>query len=203
MASYRRVTLLALLLSPLCFPKDPEPTAADPVYKPLIGQARVRHYFRQTWGNPGLYGAALGGALSGQISNSPPEWGGGVQGYSTRAASAFGILLTQATIHEGTAALFHVDPRYIRSGGQGFGHRLGHAVGWTFVTYDEHRRIRPNLPIAMGAYGSGMISQLWYPGRFNPLTDGVRLGSQQMAFSVGINIVKEFSPELKRLIRKR
>jgi len=46
-----------------------------------------------------------------------------------------------------------------------------------------------------------MISALWYPARYDPMKDGVRWGSQQMGFSVGINILKEFTPELKRLIK--
>ena len=196
-----RLVCVLLFVTVGCFAADPEPAMTAKEYKPLLGQARLDHYVHQTFLNPGIYGAALGSAIGGQIRNDPPEWGQGVQGYSTRAASNFGAFFIQTTVHESTAAALHLDPRYIRSGQTGFGRRLGHAIGWTFVTYDDKRHVRPNIPIIAGAYGGGMISTLWYPARYDPLKDGVRWGSQQMGFSVGINIFKEFKPELMRLIK--
>jgi hypothetical protein len=41
----------------------------------------------------------------------------------------------------------------------------------------------------------------WYPRRYNPLSDGVRVGNQQAGFDLGINLIREFSPELKKAFR--
>jgi len=104
-----------------CFAADPEPAMTDKDYKPLLGKARFDHYLHQSIFNPGLYGAALGSAIGGQIRNDPPEWGQGAQGYATRAASNLGAFFIQTTVHESTAAALHLDSRYIRSGQTGFG----------------------------------------------------------------------------------
>jgi hypothetical protein len=45
-----------------------------------------------------------------------------------------------------------------------------------------------------------MLATMWYPDRFDPLKDGVRLGTQQLPFIVGANLLREFSPELKRVL---
>jgi hypothetical protein len=46
-----------------------------------------------------------------------------------------------------------------------------------------------------------MLAMSWYPDRYHSLSDGVRLGNQQAGFMAGINLIKEFGPEFKRLLR--
>jgi hypothetical protein len=43
----------------------------------------------------------------------------------------------------------------------------------------------------------------WYPSRYRPLTDGVRVGHQEMGFVIGLNLLDEFSPELKRVFTRK
>ena len=47
-----------------------------------------------------------------------------------------------------------------------------------------------------------MIVTTWYPQRYDPLVQGVQMGQQQIGFVVGINLIREFSPELKRFFGK-
>ena len=136
--------------------------------------------------------------MGSQLSNRPPEWKQGLKGYARRSGSQAATLAVQATIEEGGAALLGYEPRYIRSASKGVLPRIGHAIGWTFLTYDSNGRKRFNIPAVAAAYGSGMISTAWYPDRFSALHDGVRAGNQQMGVAVGLSIVREFSPELKR-----
>lgn len=93
-----------------------------------------------------------------------------------------------------------LEPRYQHCGCAGFLRRSAHAIKWSFITYNNEGKLRWNVPALAAAYGSGMLSMTWYPDRFHPLTDGFRVGNQQAGFAVGVNIVKEFSPELKRLV---
>lgn len=170
-------------------------------YVPLTGSERWSRYWEESLLSPGLYFAALGAASGAQLANDPPEWGQGLRGYSRRSASLFGTFTVRTTILEGGSALLGYDPRYPQCKCSGFWKRSGHAVKWTFLTTDNGGSTRANLPMIAGAYGSGMITTLWYPDRYHPFKDGVREGTQQIGFGVGVSLVKEFGPELKRFFR--
>jgi hypothetical protein len=180
------------------------PPAADDVltsanYKPLTGKERAAFFVSDTLLSPLTYVAAVGGGGIQQLNNAPPEWKQGVEGYAKRSASVLGIVMIQESIEQGSAALLGYEPRYIHCGCNGFLKRTGHAVVWSIITKNNAGANRLNLPVLAGAYGSGMLATLaWYPDRFDPLKDGVRLGSYQLPFVVGANWLREFTPDLKR-----
>jgi hypothetical protein len=60
-----------------------------------------------------------------------------------------------------------------------------------------------DLPQLVGAYGSGMISRTWYPSRYSPLVQGVQTGHMQVGFVVGVHLIQEFSPEIKKVFIHR
>lgn len=168
-------------------------------YHPLDASERWHEYWKNTLLSPGLFFAALGAASGSQMANDPPEWKQGTQGYAKRTASFVGLFAVQETIHQGGAAALGYDPRFFRCDCKGALRRSAHAFKWSFLTRDREGRTRVDFPTIAGAYGSGMLSMYWYPSRFQPLTDGFRTGNQQMGFVVGINMVKEFSPELRHV----
>jgi hypothetical protein len=186
------------MAAPVADPPDPVENMPD--YKPLTSSERVHRYIQETVLNPGIYLAALGSAAGAQLSNNPPEWHQGLKGYGRRTASQLGVFTLHTTFQEGGAALLGYDPRYIRCADPGFLPRFGHAIKWTFLTYDSHGKKRFNIPAVAAAYGSGMISTYWYPNRYTALHDGVRNGNQEMGIAVGVSVLREFSPELKRFL---
>ncbi len=200
-----RLTLLFALALPLFgqAAKDQDPSTSDKDYTPLTGKERAHYYLKETVASPGMYFASFGAALGEQKNNKPPEWGQGAKGYFHRVGSEFSLFAISRTINNGGSAALGYDPRYIHSGNKGFPKRFVHAIAWSFLTYDEHRHIRFDAPVVAGAYGSGMISSLWFPGRYSPMHDGVRTGNIQMGAHVAVNILKEFTPELKRMIGKK
>lgn len=176
-------------------------TIAAPAYVPLTSSQRFQRYWDETLKNPGLYAVAGLSALAGQVAHDPPEWGQGLGGYAHRTASEMGILLIQGTVHEAGAAALGYDPRYQTCGCTGLWKRTGHALKWSFLTRTDTGRTRLDLPSLAGAYGAGMLAMYWYPNRFNPLSDGVRIGTQEFGYHVGADVLREFAPELKRFFR--
>jgi len=182
------------------------PAAADDVltsanYKPLTGKGRAAFFVSDTLLSPLTYAAAVGGGAIQQLSDSPPEWNQGVEGYAKRSGSVFGIVLMQNSIEQTSAAVMGYEPRYIHCGCNGFLKRTGHVVVWSIITKNNAGANRLNFPMLAGAYGSAMLAtQAWYPDRFDPLKDGFRLGTQELPFRVGANWLREFSPELKRAL---
>jgi len=172
-------------------------------YTPLTSSQRWDHYIHQTLLSPGIYLASFAAAGGTQLTKDPPEWGQGIEGYGKRAGSLFATFSIQATVQEGAAAALRYDPRHLRCECQGFGRRLGHGLVWSFVTKNDAGQTRFNFPVVAGAYAGGMLPMLWYPDRYSPLKDGLRRGSQALGFVVGMNLIAEFSPELKRFFRHK
>ena len=174
---------------------------AQAAYQPLTPSERWQHYLDDTWSSGGFYVAALATAVDAQIERNPPEWRNNAVGFGQRTASWLGAFAIQETVHHGGAAALGYDPRYLPCACRGFLRRSGHALRWSLVTKDTSGKTRLDLPVLAGAYGSGIASTAWYPARFRPGSDGVRAGNEQMIFVVGINVIKEFAPELKRAVR--
>ena len=168
------------------------------VYVSLSAQGRWHHYWKDTLLSPYLYLGSAAGAGIATLRNDPPEWRD--EGYTKRYASYVGTILVKNTISQGTAAVLEYDPRYQHCDCRGIWPRTSHALIWTFLTKNANGATRFNLPMLTGAYGAGMLSTYWYPSRYNPLTDGVRFGSRQVGVNVGVDILREFSPEIRRFV---
>ena len=172
-----------------------------PAWQPLNGEQRWANFFDTTVEAPTFWGAALISAGYSQITNAPPEWNQGAYGLGRRMASKLAVYGIQETIHQGGEAILRYDPRYLACECKGFWIRTGHAIKWSFLTKNNSGRTRLDFPVLAGTYGAGMLSTYWYPARYNPLSDGVRNGNQQLGISVGLNIIREFEPDLKHLFK--
>lgn len=170
-------------------------------YTPLTSDQRWEQYWHDTFLSPGLYFATLGYAAGAQIDKRPPEWGRGMDAYGKRAGTFLATYAIQYTVRDAGAAALGYDPRYIHCECKGAGRRLVHAFAWSFLAKDDHGRTRFNSPMLAGAYAGEMIPYFWYPKRYSPLKDGFRDGSQEVGITVGLNIFREFTPELRRLFR--
>ena len=169
-----------------------------PGYVSLNAKQRSDRFFKEYLGSPFTYIASAGAASGGQIGNDPKEWTRSWEGYGKRVGTTFALFTIDSGVHEAGDAMFGLDPRYFRCRCRGGMRRTWNAVEMSFLAYDRKRRKRFDLPQLAGAYGSGMIVTTWYPKRYDPLVQGVQMGYQQMGFVVAINLIREFSPELKR-----
>jgi len=196
LASTARSTLLVLFIG-LTQIHAQTPSA----WQPLNADERWNNFWETTVADPDFYAAALVSAGYSQITKAPPEWGQGAAGYGRRTGSWLAVHGIQETIHQGGAAILGYSPRYLSCGCTGFFARTGHAIKWTFLTKNNSGQTRLDLPVLAGTYGAGMLSTYWYPARYQPLSDGVRNGNQQMALTIGLNFLREFEPDLKRMFK--
>jgi hypothetical protein len=165
----------------------------------LTGKERWNFFVNETFSSYGPYIVSFGAGLAYQAPDYPKEWEGGFKGYGLRTAGQYGLLATQNAIHDGGAAALGYEPRYFPCQCAGLWRRTGHALVMSFLTYDEHGHKRLDLPQLVGAYGSGMLSALWYPKRYSPQVQGVQTGHMQFGFVTGTHFSQEFSPEFKRV----
>lgn len=185
-------------------PADPRPTKLWGTvvnrkdWQPLTGSQRWSIYWRQSVGTPGAYFRALGSAAGDQADNDPPQWGQGADAYSRRVANRFARLTIQESIEAAGAAALQHDTRYVRCPCRGFLPRLGYSMGFGFVTLDKNGRYVPAAARIGAAFGAEFIGNSWMPEGSRSTTEAMRGVGFQIAFGSVFNVIREFSPELKR-----
>ena len=54
-----------------------------------------------------------------------------------------------------------------------------------------------------GIYAGTMIPMFWHPRGYSPMAQGVRAGDFGVMFQAGNNLIKEFRPDITRLLAKK
>lgn len=155
------------------------------------------HYVRRAVG-PKSWGSAAAGAAVNQANDTPHEWGQGAVGFGRRFASGLGKHIVHKTIQYPISRLLHEEFSYHPSGKTGFGPRLKYALVGTVIT---HKTTTGKRTLAVGeisgAFGSGLISRLWQPASTGSMAAGFGSGGITLGVDAGLNVVKEFWPEIR------
>jgi hypothetical protein len=144
----------------------------------------------------------LGSAFISHISREPVEWGSGTHGYMHRVENRFFTAGIDGVVHSSLAAGLHLDTRYRNSGSRNGFRRAAHAVGRTFLTYNDSGKRVFDFSSMAGIYGSSMLSTYWRPHP-SPTGAGVRAGNFGVVVETGTNLFKEFAPDLKRVFTRK
>jgi hypothetical protein len=178
-------------------------TVKDWSYRPLTGSERWDLYWRGSFANPGVFFASAGPALGAQMSNEPTEWGQGMKGYGRRLANRWGQMTVQNSVEAATAAALGHEVRYVRSSKSGFLPRAGHALAMNFVTYDSTGALTPHVARLGGAFTAAYVANSWLPKGDRSAGETARSAGMQIGISSLFNLVREFSPEIKRAFRRK
>jgi hypothetical protein len=164
----------------------------DLTYVRPTERIKVGNYAFDAFGPYPVAGAAFAAGIN-QWTNSPPEWGQGVEGYGKRFGSDFGIAAIGTTTRYGLAEAFREDTLYYRCECAGPFPRLRHAVISTLTGrrgQDGHRVF--SISALAAPYAGSMIAvHLWYPDRFDA-KDAFRMGNYSLLAYMGGNIALEF-----------
>lgn len=171
-------------------------------YEPLTGAQRFTLWQRDNFMNPQRIGRNLVWSIVDVSRNSPPEWGTGMTGFGQRFGSRFARSMISSSIEGASAAAMGYEVRYVSCKSNGKMARLGHAFLYRVVTLDRHGKPVLNIPQLMGSYASEMIATQWTPGE-KWSAQGVRSANEQLLFGVGMNILREFLPDLKRKLKRK
>ena len=183
-------------------------TAAIPVRalgqatEPLDVKQKLHFHVKEAIGPGAVLGyAAYAGIL--QADAAPTEWRGGAEAYAKRIGSMAAWSGIHNALAFGLDSTLHQDPRYFRSTGTGFWHRSAHALRGTILTRTDSGGETLSTWRFGSAYGSAVLSNLWYPERLNT----ARLGFIQGSVTVGLDLLgnmgREFWPDVKRKVLRR
>ncbi len=166
-------------------------------YKPLTPGGKFK-IARQDSFDRGTIALAAAFAGVGQISNSNPSFGQGVEGYAHYFGTAYADFVIGNYMTEGVfPVIFHQDPRYFRRGkGTGWS-RLGYAVGQIFVTHNDSGNTSFNISEIGGNSAAVAISMAYYPDS-RDVGDAVSKLGSQIGVDMASNVLKEFFPDMAR-----
>lgn len=196
-------TLILFLLHTTGLAQNSGSSAGVKSYSPMTKKERWNQYLGDNFVNQGAYFKAFGASLGDSTANRPAQWGGPAERYSLNFASQFARFTITGTVQSSMAAALAYDTRYHQCECKGGWKRAGHALSRTFVTYDSSGHHKLDVPGLSGIYEGSMLMMYWYPRGYDPLTNGVRNGNIAVGVTTGVYVIKEFSPELKRMFHRR
>jgi len=169
-------------------------TAGQPgtIYARPTQRAMLNNYVFDAFGPYPIAGAAVAAGVD-QFGNDPPEWNQGLEGYSKRLGSNFGIVAISTTTRYALAEAFREDTLYYRCECTGLFPRVRHAMVSTLIARrgdDGHRVF--SLPALVAPYAGTMTAVYgWYPNRFGA-KDAFRMGNYNLLAYAGGNVALEF-----------
>jgi hypothetical protein len=148
-----------------------------------------------------MLAAAFGGEA--QLTHATPAFGHGVPAYARYFAASSADFVIGDVMTEGLyPALLRQDPRYFRQASGGGAVRVGSAVGQLFWTHTDSGGSQFNFSEVVGNATAVAIANIYYPDNRRLSSNLSKLGIQLAVDGVA-NIVKEFSPDLGRLVARR
>lgn len=164
----------------------------DQTYVRPTQKTMVINYTFDAFGPYPIVGASFAAGIN-QLSNAPPEWNQGAEGFGKRFGSDFGIAAVGTTARYGLAEAFKEDTLYYRCECRGTFLRLRHAAISTLTARrgeGGHRAF--SLSALVAPYAGSMAAVYgWYPNRFGA-KDAFRMGNYSLMGYVGGNIALEF-----------
>jgi hypothetical protein len=162
-----------------------------------VTSPRFRDFVHAAILSPAPLVLAVGGGALDQVSNMPEEWSG-ASGFAKRNLARLGSGFASDAIGHSVAAAIHHRVKYDPCTCRGFA-RVTHAVGRAFVAvHDDGHRV-PHVSLWIAKYSAAGLANTWYPASYGR-DDIVREGALGILTSGGLNILKEFSAELMRLV---
>jgi hypothetical protein len=175
------------------------PTLKD--YRPLAPKRKFTVAAEDSFDRCTFVLAALF-AADAQWTHATPSFGHGVPAYTRYYAGAFsdfviGDLMTEAIF----PTVFRQDPRYFRRGiGSGW-NRLGYAVGQILWTHTDAGGTQFNTSEIVGNATAVAIGNAYYPDN-RTVSSNLSKFSMQIGVDMAANILKEFWPDLDRMISR-
>jgi hypothetical protein len=170
--------------------------------EPLDVTGKLEYHAKCAFGPAAILGDAAYAAIL-QADNAPLEWKQGAAAFGKRVGSMVAWSGIHNALAFGLDSTLHQDPRYFRAGGTGFWRRSGHALRGTILTRTDSGGETFSTWRIGSAYGSAVLSNLWYPDRLNTARLGFIQGSVTLGFDLMGNLGKEFWPDVRRKVLHR
>lgn len=171
-------------------------------FQPLTPKERLKVYEKDLFSPFHVMMAGASAGLS-QLQDVPAEWGQGAAGYARRFASYYAYAATASVLQMAGEDLLHEDNLYYGSGEQGFRKRVKYAVESSVLARSADGSRHFSISQVGSTAGAAFISRLWQPRSNDSAGDGAVSFGISMATNAGVNVLREFLPDITRHIFHR
>jgi hypothetical protein len=168
-------------------------------FKPLTAKERLRVYAKDLLSPFHFMMAGVSAGIT-QAQNVPPEWGQGAEGYARRYANYYAYATTSSMLQMAGEDILHEDNLYYGSGEHGIWRRVSYAVKSSVLARGSDGSQHLSISQIGSTAGAAFISRLWQPRSNDSAGDGAVSFGIAMATNAGVNVVREFLPDLTRHI---
>ena len=171
-------------------------------FKPLTPGQRAKFYARGLLGPIMLLTAATSAGFT-QAMDVPTDWGQGSEGYAHRFGNYLAKQATQRTLRLTGELALHEDNRYFTSGEHGIARRIAYALKSSVTARASDGTQHLSISEIGSIAGASFLSRTWQPSTNNSAGDGAVSFGIGMGVNAGLNVMREFLPDLTRHIFRR
>jgi hypothetical protein len=175
---------------------------APSAYAPLSRHCKFELVLHQTY-SPYTFAPAVFDATWAQAWAQWPQYGGGMQGWGKRLGATLADTESRRFMQNFVlATVLHEDPRYFPSEKNSLVARAWYAATRVLVTRDDYGRNVFNQSEFLGASLTSSLQDAYYPRPDRTLSATLNRFEGSLSSDATTNILKEFTPDLKRLFHK-
>jgi hypothetical protein len=190
------------------FPQPPansteaESTIGTVAYTPLSPRCKFNLFLKQTHSPYTFLSAGFQATLD-QAQGQWPHYGGGMQGWGKRFGATLADTESRRFIQTfALATILHQDPRYFPSHKRSLVARSWYAVTRVAITRRDSGDNTFNTSESLGALFTSSLQNAYYPRHDRTFGDTMNRFSGALSSDAIENLLKEFTPDMKRLFRK-
>jgi hypothetical protein len=185
--------------------RDPNNRGSIPAsreFSPMTQSERLSNYAAGLFSYESFFTAAAAAGIS-QATNTPKEWGGGAEAFGKRIGSYFAQDAIRETLQYAASATLHEDNRYFASRQTGFFNRTKYAAMSTLLARHDDGSGSFSFSRVGSTAAASFISRAWQPASTTTAGDGAVNFGLTMGAEMGMNVFREFWPDVKRHFRKK
>lgn len=172
------------------------------IYIPLSGSCKFNLFLRQTY-SPYTFASAGFQATWAQAMGQWPHYGGGMQGWGKRLGATLADTEARRFIQGfALATILHQDPRYFPSNKRKFISRMWYSTTRVVVTKNDNGDSTFNMSEFLGALFTSALQNAYYPRHDRTFGDTINRFGGALSSDVIGNLLREFTPDMKRIFRK-
>jgi hypothetical protein len=178
------------------------PTHAPFAYTPLSAHCKFKLFLTSTY-SPYTFASAGFQATEAQATGQWPHYGGGTQGWAKRFGATLANTESRRFIQGfALSTILHQDPRYFPSFKKGLFSRTWYSATRVVITKNDNGDSTFNTSEFLGALLTSALQNSYYPRHDRTFGDTMNRFGGALSSDVIDNLLREFTPDMKRLFRK-
>lgn len=176
----------------------PDPSRRGPAVKPLSMEEKFQRFVRNSYSSSALATTALSAHIP--LSFGDEQQRNFAQRYAAAYADAQANAFFQSFL---IPAVAHQDPRYVSAATGKFSHRLAYASTRILIGRSDNGANTFNTAAVAGAFVAAAVSNAYHPYHNRGVEGTLNRALGHLVSQVGMNILGEFWPDLRRKFNGR